>query len=159
MEKCQKQITAHFDGEVRRKKLTEDEKAQAMSSIRFEDCISNGLYDCDFILESATENFEVKKMIFEDLKQYSSDESVIATNTSSIPIIKLADCIPERAHHVIGMHFSSPPAVMKMLQIARSSKTDDATFERAKEIAKLLGKQPTFSLDKAGFITNRILMS
>ena len=73
--------------EVKRKKMTEDEMSAALLKVRFEDCISNGLYDCDFIFETSSENFDIKKRIYEDLQQYSSEDSIIASNSSSIPVI------------------------------------------------------------------------
>jgi 3-hydroxybutyryl-CoA dehydrogenase len=115
------------------------------------------LAECDFIVEAATEKFEIKAEIFRDLDRIARPEVVLASNTSSISITKLAAVIkqPER---VIGMHFFNPVPVMKLVEVIRGLETTQATFETVRDLAIALDKTPVEVNDAPGFVSNRVLM-
>jgi 3-hydroxybutyryl-CoA dehydrogenase len=115
------------------------------------------LAECDFIVEAATEKFEIKTEIFRDLDRIARPEVVLASNTSSISITKLAAVIkqPER---VIGMHFFNPVPVMKLVEVIRGLETTQATFETVRDLAIALDKTPVEVNDAPGFVSNRVLM-
>ena len=113
--------------------------------------------DCDLIIEAATENEPVKCAIFEKLTPHLRDDALLATNTSSISITRLA-AATDRAARFIGLHFMNPVPVMKLVEIIRGIATDDDTFASVQSVAQKLGKTPVTSEDFPAFIVNRILM-
>lgn len=115
------------------------------------------LADCDFILEAATEKFEVKKAIFADLDRITRKEVILASNTSSISVTKLAQ-VTARPDRVIGMHFFNPVPVMKLVEVIRGMATSQESFEKVRELAVTLGKTPVEVNDAPGFVSNRVLM-
>lgn len=115
------------------------------------------LADCDFILEAATEKFEVKKAIFADLDRITRKEVMLASNTSSISVTKLAQ-VTARPDRVIGMHFFNPVPVMKLVEVIRGMATSQESFEKVRELAVTLGKTPVEVNDAPGFVSNRVLM-
>lgn len=115
------------------------------------------LADCDFILEAATEKFEVKKAIFADLDRITRKEVILASNTSSISVTKLAQ-ETARPDRVIGMHFFNPVPVMKLVEVIRGMATSQESFEKVRELAVTLGKTPVEVNDAPGFVSNRVLM-
>lgn len=114
------------------------------------------LHSADFVLEAVTESFPVKAQILRDLSELCRSDSVFATSTTSFPITKLASatCAPDR---VIGMHFFSPPTVVKTVEIIPALQTSQATLQIALNLAELLEKSPTISKDTPGFIANRVM--
>ena len=111
-------INKFLDKEITKERLTQEEKTQVLERISFHDK-ADSLNDVDFVVEAATENFDLKKMIFENLAQITPNHAILATNTSSISITKIAGCIPDRASNVIGMHFMNPVPVMKLVEVIR----------------------------------------
>lgn len=115
------------------------------------------LADCDFVIEAATEKFEVKKAIFADLDRITRKEVVLASNTSSISVTKLAN-VTSRPDRVIGMHFFNPVPMMKLVEVIRGMATSQETFEQVRDLAVNLGKTPVEVNDAPGFVSNRVLM-
>lgn len=115
------------------------------------------LADCDLIVEAATERLEVKRQIFEDLDRIARPGVILASNTSSISITKLA-AFTKRPELVIGMHFFNPVPVMKLVEVIRGLATSQATFDTVKVLSEKLGKTPIEVNDAPGFVSNRILM-
>jgi len=113
--------------------------------------------DVDVAIEAATENEELKKRIFQDLDAVVRPGGVLATNTSSIPITRIA-ATTRRPEAVIGMHFMNPVPVMQLVELIRGAATSDATFQRTKGLAEAMGKTVVTSRDYPGFIVNRILI-
>lgn len=114
--------------------------------------------DIDLAVEAVNENFELKKLIFKNLAAHTPDHTLLATNTSSISITKIAGCIPERAHQVIGMHFMNPVPVMSLVEVIRALQTSDDTHAKTLSYAEAMGKTCSTARDTPGFIANRILM-
>ena len=117
----------------------------------------NKLADCDFVIEAATEKFEIKKTIFQDLDRVLRKDVIFASNTSSISITKLA-AITSRPERAIGMHFFNPVPVMKLVEVIRGLATSQETFETVRDLAKKLDKSPVEVNDAPGFVSNRVLM-
>ncbi len=115
------------------------------------------LKDCTLVVEAATERLEVKQSIFRDLDALVGEDAILASNTSSISITKLA-AGTKRAEQVIGMHFFNPVPVMSLVEVIRGLQTSDATFERVHALSLELGKTPVEVNDAAGFVSNRVLM-
>jgi 3-hydroxybutyryl-CoA dehydrogenase len=112
----------------------------------------------DWAIEAATENAAVKKRIFAEMAGVFGDDVVLATNTSSISITEIAATVPDRASNVVGMHFFNPVPVMKLVEVVRGLATSDDTARRTMELAQALGKVPIPARDRAGFVSNRVLM-
>lgn len=115
------------------------------------------LADCDFIVEAATEKFETKKTIFADLDRITRPDVILASNTSSISVTRLAQ-VTGRPDRIIGMHFFNPVPVMKLVEVIRGMATSQATFEAVKALAIRLEKTPVEVNDAPGFVSNRVLM-
>jgi len=112
--------------------------------------------DCDMVIEAATENEEIKKKIFAALCPLLKPEALLASNTSSIPITRLA-AATDRPGRFIGMHFFNPVPMMKLVEIIRGLATEDATYQAVEALAKSMGKAPVMAQDWPGFVVNRIL--
>jgi 3-hydroxybutyryl-CoA dehydrogenase len=112
--------------------------------------------DCDMVIEAATENEEIKKKIFAALCSVLKPEALLASNTSSIPITRLA-AATDRPGRFIGMHFFNPVPMMKLVEIIRGLATEDATYQAVEVLAKRMGKAPVMAQDWPGFVVNRIL--
>lgn len=149
-------IETNLGREVAKAKLTADEAAAAIR--RVEPTLDRAaLAGCGFIIEAASEQFAIKSELFRELDHMMPPECILASNTSSISITKLA-AQTRRPSHVIGMHFFNPVPVMKLVEIVRGLETSQATFEAVRELAKSLGKTPVEVNDAAGFVSNRVLM-
>ncbi len=149
-------ITKNLDREVAKNKITAEDKAAALQ--RIETVVErSSLAACDFVVEAATEKFEVKASIFRDLDQICRPEVVLASNTSSISITKLA-ALTKRPDKVIGMHFFNPVPVMKLVEVIRGLATSNETFQTVRDLALKLGKTPVEVNDAPGFVSNRVLM-
>ena len=112
--------------------------------------------DCDLVIEAATENEEIKKKIFAALCPVLKPDAFLASNTSSIPITRLA-AATDRPGRFIGMHFFNPVPMMKLVEIIRGLATEDATYQAVEALAKRMGKAPVMAQDWPGFVVNRIL--
>jgi 3-hydroxybutyryl-CoA dehydrogenase len=115
------------------------------------------LADCDLVVEAATEKFEIKAQIFRDLDHIVKPEVILASNTSSISITKIA-ALTTRPDKVIGMHFFNPVPVMKLVEVIRGLATSQATYEAVRDLAVKLEKTPVEVNDAPGFVSNRVLM-
>jgi 3-hydroxybutyryl-CoA dehydrogenase len=115
------------------------------------------LAECDFVIEAATEKFEVKTEIFRELDGIMKPEVILASNTSSISITKIG-ALTRRADKVIGMHFFNPVPVMKLVEVIRGLATSQATYETVRDMALKLEKTPVEVNDAPGFVSNRVLM-
>ena len=115
------------------------------------------LAECDFVIEAATERFEIKKTIFTDLDRITRKDVILASNTSSISVTKLANAT-RRADRVIGMHFFNPVPMMKLVEVVRGMATSQETFDQVRDLALKLEKTPVEVNDAPGFVSNRVLM-
>ena len=113
--------------------------------------------DCFLVVEAATENFEIKKQLFEKLDAITNADCILASNTSSISITKIA-AVTKRPDKVIGMHFMNPVPLMKLIEVIRGIATSDETYAKVKEMSETMGKTPLDCQDFPGFVANRILM-
>jgi 3-hydroxybutyryl-CoA dehydrogenase len=136
--------------------ITEDAKKNALGLIRAAEKYDD-LAQCDMVIETATEKEEVKRRIFADLCAALKPEGIIATNTSSISITRLASST-DRPERFIGIHFMNPVPLMELVEVIRGIATDDATFETSKAFVSKLGKRIAVSEDFPAFIVNRILL-
>jgi len=149
-------INKNLDREVAKYKITAKEKTAALK--RIEPTVRRAkMADCDFVVEAATEKFKVKAEIFRDLDQICGPEVILASNTSSISITKLA-ALTGRADRVIGMHFFNPVPVMKLVELIRGLATSNDTFKKVRDLAAKLEKTPVEVNDAPGFVSNRVLM-
>jgi len=149
-------IGKNLEREVAKNKISAADKAAALSRIR-PVLDRSKLADCDFVIEAATEKLEIKTEIFRDLDRISRPEILLATNTSSISITKLA-ALTKRPDKVIGMHFFNPVPVMKLVEVIRGLATTDETFQTVRDLAVKLEKTPVEVNDAPGFVSNRVLM-
>jgi len=149
-------VAKNLEREVAKNKITVNDKAAALG--RIQAVTDRGkLADCDFVIEAATEKFEIKAEIFRDLDRVTRPEIILASNTSSISITKLA-AVTKRAEKVIGMHFFNPVPVMKLVEVIRGLATSQETFSETRNLALKLEKTPVEVNDAPGFVSNRVLM-
>jgi 3-hydroxybutyryl-CoA dehydrogenase len=149
-------IRAQLDKAVSKGKLPADAAQAALSRIRPGGTAQDAA-GCDFAVEAITENEVVKRKLFTDLAAAMKPEAILASNTSSIPITRLAAAC-SRPERVIGMHFMNPVPVMALVEIIRGAQTDDATYAATRALAEKMGKTTVLSKDMPGFIVNRILI-
>ncbi len=149
-------IRKNMAREAAKGKITEAEAEAAQGRIRGT-LEGNDLSICDFVIEAAPERFAIKQELFMELDSVLKPEVILASNTSSISITKLA-AQTQRPGQVIGMHFFNPVPVMKLVEVIRGLETTDETFARVKALAEGLGKSPVEVHDAAGFVSNRVLM-
>ncbi|MBV9482347.1 MAG: 3-hydroxybutyryl-CoA dehydrogenase [Acidobacteria bacterium] len=149
-------IDKNIDREVAKGKATPEEKAAALKRI-VPVVDRRNLAQSDFVVEAATEKFEVKAQLFRDLDRICRPEVILASNTSSISITKLA-ALTARPDKVIGMHFFNPVPVMRLIEVIRGLATADDTVQRVRELAAKLDKTPIEVNDAPGFVSNRVLM-
>lgn len=145
-----------LDRFVKKEKITEDEKNEILGRITATTNLED-LKDCDLIIEAATENFDIKKQIFQKLDEIAKDDAILSSNTSSISITKIAG-VTKNPARVIGMHFFNPVPLMKLVEVIRGIATSDETYATVKGISERLGKTPVECNDFPGFISNRVLM-
>ena len=149
-------ITRNLEREVAKDKITAADKDAALH--RIQPVIQREhLADCDLVIEAATEKLEIKTEIFRDLDRLTRPEIILASNTSSISITKLA-ARSRRAEKVIGMHFFNPVPVMKLVEVIRGLATSEETFTTVRQLSVKLGKTPVEVNDAPGFVSNRVLM-
>ena len=155
IERGLKAVSGSLDRLVRKEKLSEAQKAEAMARITGSTKMAD-LAQADFIIEAATENEDLKRKILKDVAAIAGADTIIATNTSSISITGLAASTghPER---FIGMHFFNPVPLMALVEIIRGLATSDETFAATEELSKRLGKTPICVKNAPGFVVNRIL--
>jgi 3-hydroxybutyryl-CoA dehydrogenase len=149
-------INGNMARQVKRKRITEDDKAAALKRISTVESY-DGLSDCDLVIEAATEKEEVKRKIFAELCPALKSDAILASNTSSISITRLASAT-DRPEQFIGIHFMNPVPLMELVELIRGIATNDKTFEASKDFVKKLGKTIAVAEDFPAFIVNRILL-
>jgi len=157
LEKAIATIGKNFDRQVAKGTITEEQKKTAIDNITTVTDIAEGVKDAQLVVEAATENTELKLKIFKQIDEAAPEGCILASNTSSISITKIA-AVTNRPSQVIGMHFMNPVPVMKLVEIINGYATSKAVTDTIVELSKQLGKIPCAVNDYPGFIANRILM-
>lgn len=150
-------IGKNLDRQVAKGTLTEEQKAVTLKSIATQTDLALGVKNAELVVEAATENVDLKLKIFRDLDAHAPAGCILATNTSSISITRIA-AVTSRPAGVIGMHFMNPVPVMKLVEIIRGYSTSDAVTKTVVDLSTSIGKVPVTVNDYAGFVANRILM-
>ena len=149
-------ISKNLEREVSKSKITPEQRDETLKCIQ-SSVDRKQLAACDFIVEAASERFEIKAELFRDLDNMCPPEVILASNTSSISITKLA-AVTKRPDKVIGMHFFNPVPMMKLVEVIRGLATSNETYATVKEMAEKLEKTPVEVNDAPGFVSNRVLM-
>ncbi len=149
-------VEKSMNGAVERGKLAAAQRDEAVQRLRFTTRVED-LADCDIVIEAATENPELKKELFAALDATCKRETILASNTSSIPIIQLA-AATKRADRVVGLHFFNPVPVMKLVEVIKTIQSSDDAVGAARAFGESLGKRPIIAKDRAGFVVNVLLV-
>lgn len=157
LDKAVANISKNFDRQIAKGTATEEQKSGALAMITKQTDLGKGVEEAELVVEAATENAELKLKIFEQLDHLSPREAILATNTSSISITRIAS-VTNRPGKVIGMHFMNPVPVMKLVEIINGYATEKEVTTKIVEMSRQLGKIPCVVNDYPGFIANRILM-
>ncbi len=150
-------ITKNLDRLLAKERITEAQKQETLDNITTFTNMNEGVEYAGLVVEAATENVDLKLKIFRDLDAATGEDTILATNTSSISITQIA-AVTNRPEQVIGMHFMNPVPIMKLVEIIRGYNTSDTVTETIMEMSKNLGKVPVEVNDYPGFVANRILM-
>jgi 3-hydroxybutyryl-CoA dehydrogenase len=150
-------ISKNLDRMVRKERISEEQKTATLGNITTFTSLTDALGPTDLVVEAATENVDLKLKIFADLDKYAPENALLATNTSSISITKIA-AVTSRPEKVIGMHFMNPVPIMKLIEVIRGYATTDEVTQTIMELSRKLGKVPVEVNDYPGFVANRILM-
>ncbi len=150
-------ITKNLDRMLAKEKISEADKSSTLNNILTFTDLKEGAKNADLVVEAASENEKIKLDIFKTLDNVCPPETILSSNTSSIPITKIA-AVTNRPAQVIGMHFMNPVPIMKLVEIIRGYNTSDETTNKIIEMSKNLKKVPTEVNDYPGFVANRILM-
>ena len=157
VERGKKRIFSDLEKRVQKGKMTGEEQKEVLgrltTTIRLED-----FKDCDMVIEAASEQIPIKKEVFQTLDAVTRKEAILASNTSSISITRIAS-FTKRPDRVVGMHFFNPAPVMKLLELVRGMETSEATLQAAKEVSLKLGKTPWEAKDFPGFISSRLIFN
>ena len=157
LERAKKYHAKVLSRNVEKGRMTEDEKEAALSRVTY--CSDMGeASSADWAVEAATENPEVKAALFMKMKETFPDHAVLATNTSSISITSIATATGDAADRVVGMHFFNPVPIMKLVEVIKGLATSEETVARTIALAERMGKTPIPANDRAGFVSNRVLM-
>jgi len=157
LKKAMVTIEKNLDRQVAKQLITETTKKQSLQNIRPFTSVEVGVSNADLVIEAATENVNLKLEIFKELDSFCKPETILATNTSSISITKIAS-VTKRPGKVIGMHFMNPVPVMKLIEVIRGYNTSDNVTSTIMQLSKMLEKVPVEVNDYPGFVANRILM-
>jgi 3-hydroxybutyryl-CoA dehydrogenase len=157
LDKAVATIGKNMDRQVAKGGLTEEQKQAALARIATSTSMAAGVKDAGLVVEAATENVDLKLKIFKDIDAAAPAGCILATNTSSISITRIA-AATQRPGHVIGMHFMNPVPVMKLVEVIRGYNTTDAVTASIMDLSRAIGKVPVEVNDYAGFVSNRILM-
>ncbi|WP_432411440.1 3-hydroxybutyryl-CoA dehydrogenase [Rasiella sp. SM2506] len=150
-------ITKNLDRMVAKERITEEDKQRTLKNITIYTSLEAGVEFASLVVEAATENLDLKLKIFQDLDKFCPDDTILASNTSSISITKIA-AATSRPDMVIGMHFMNPVPIMKLVEIIKGYSTSQETYDTVQEISEKLQKVPVEVNDYPGFVANRILM-
>ncbi|MFN5235628.1 MAG: 3-hydroxybutyryl-CoA dehydrogenase [Bacteroidota bacterium] len=157
LEKALATISKNLDRQVAKGTLTEQDKQDTLGRITTQTDLKTGVAAAELVVEAATENVDLKLRIFADMDAHAPENAILATNTSSISITKIA-AATNRPHQVIGMHFMNPVPVMKLVEVIRGYATSDEVCSTIMRVSGELGKDPVEVNDYPGFVANRILM-
>jgi len=150
-------ITKNLDRMVTKGKISEDDKQATLNNITLVTDLKTGVENADLIVEAATENLDLKLNIFKQIDEFAPEHAILASNTSSISITKIAS-VTSRPDKVIGMHFMNPVPIMKLVEVIRGYSTSQEVCDVVFDLSRKLNKIPTEVNDYPGFIANRILM-
>jgi len=156
-EKAVATIDSNLERMVKKEKIDADQKVQTLENIITFTNTAKAVGDVDLVVEAVPENFELKKKVFAEIDNAAPESTILASNTSSISITKLA-ATTSRPEQFIGMHFFNPVPVMKLVEIVRGLDTSAETVDNIEETAKMLNKNPVEVADYPGFVSNRVLM-
>lgn len=157
LDKAVATITKNLDRQLAKERITAEQKESALANITTYTELSKGAANADLVVEAASENFNIKKSIFEELDKVTPESAILSSNTSSISITQIA-AVTNRPDKVIGMHFMNPVPVMKLVEVIAGYDTSKEVTDTIMELSKNIGKVPTLVNDYPGFIANRILM-
>ena len=157
VQKGEKRIAGDLERRVEKGKLSAEEKESILGRLQTTTRLED-FGECDFVIEAATENIALKKEIFQTLDRVTRKETILASNTSSISITRIAS-FTTRPEKVVGMHFFNPAPVMKLIELIRGMATAEATFQVAKDLCVKMGKTPVEAKDFPGFISSRLIFS
>lgn len=157
LEKGLKTIETNLDRMLSKEIITESEKAATLNNIKVFTDVKDAVKEAELVVEAATENLDLKLSIFKQIDEFAPEKAILASNTSSISITKIAS-VTNRPKQVIGMHFMNPVPVMKLVEIICGYDTSNETTNKIVEITEKLNKIPVIVNDYPGFIANRILM-
>ena len=157
LQKAKNTISRNMDRQVKKEIMTDEEKNAALDRIELSTDMAKSVADVALVVEAATENFQVKKQLFQQLDQHCDERTILATNTSSISITQLG-AVTKRPDKIIGMHFMNPVPVMKLVEVIKGYATEDAIVKTVMQLSEKLNKTPLLVNDYPGFISNRILM-
>ncbi len=157
LEKGMATIASNVDRMLKKESITEEQKVDTLANLKVSISLKDAVAKADLVIEAATENMALKLLIFKELDEFSPPNCLLATNTSSISITKIA-AATNRPDKVIGMHFMNPVPVMKLVEVIRGYATSDDTTSIIMEMSQKLGKSPVEVNDYPGFVANRILM-
>ena len=157
LDKAIKTISSNLDRQVAKQLITEEVKSNTLKNIATATDLKAGVANADLVVEAATERIDLKLKIFSDLDTFTKQDCILASNTSSISITKIASAT-KRGDKVIGMHFMNPVPIMKLVEVIRGYNTSETVTKAIFDLAKTLGKSPVEVNDYPGFIANRILM-
>lgn len=157
MDKALATIGKNMDRQIAKAAMTEEAKAAALANISTFTDMASAVKDADLVVEAATENIDLKVKIFQQLDELSPEKTILASNTSSISLTRIASHT-KRPGKVIGMHFMNPVPVMKLVEIINGYATDQEVTDIIRELSTFIGKVPCVVNDFPGFISNRILM-
>ena len=157
LEKALQTIEKNLDRQITKGTLSEDQKSMTLSNLTTFSSLEDGVDGVELVVEAATENIDLKLKILKELDEVTDKSVILATNTSSISITKIA-AVTQRAEKVIGMHFMNPVPIMKLVEIIRGYSTSDEVTKLIMDTSENLGKIPVEVNDYPGFIANRILM-
>ena len=150
-------ISKNLDRMISKGSINEEDKDKALSLISTYGSLNDAVQDVDLVVEAASEQLDIKLNIFKELDELCGENTILATNTSSISITQIASST-NRPDKVIGMHFMNPVPIMKLVEVIRGYSTSDEVTQTIMELSKVLGKTPTEVNDMPGFVANRILM-
>jgi 3-hydroxybutyryl-CoA dehydrogenase len=157
LDKALETIAKNLDRQVAKQLISEEEKTKTLANISTNTTMADAVKSADLVVEAATENIELKLKIFKDIDAHAPAHAILATNTSSISITKIAS-VTTRPQNVIGMHFMNPVPVMKLVEVINGYSTNATVTETIVNLSKEIGKVPCVVNDYPGFIANRVLM-
>lgn len=157
LDRAIKTITTNLERQVSKGTLTDLQKTDTLSNIKINTDLISGVGQADLVVEAATENQELKLKIFKQIDEHAPKNAILASNTSSISITKIAS-VTSRPSQVIGMHFMNPVPIMKLVEVINGYATSKDVTSQIMELSKKLGKSPVEVADYPGFVANRILM-